>query len=126
MLAGSDRVLFGAANYDEYQPYDRLDVDLDLVPAGDRIELAAKLQRLHLATGQAIRDDGERGISASPGNLAAFEEEAAARPVWWQCGEHERRGRCLLRLERGIRAPHAGPDPSRMHCVHENAVRADR
>ena len=45
-----------------------------------------------------------------PGNLAAFEEEAAARPVWWQCGEHERRGRCLLRLERGIRASHAGPD----------------
>ena len=61
MLAGSDRVLFGAAYYHEYQPYDRLDVDLDLMPAGDRIELAANLQRLHffdLATGQAIRDDG--------------------------------------------------------------------
>jgi hypothetical protein len=39
MLAGSDRVIV----------------------AGDRIELAANLQRLHffdLATGQAIRDDG--------------------------------------------------------------------
>jgi beta-galactosidase len=31
MLAGSDRVLFGAAYYHEYQPYDRLDVDLDLM-----------------------------------------------------------------------------------------------
>ena len=33
MLAGSDRVLFGAAYYHEYQPYDRLDVDLDLFVA---------------------------------------------------------------------------------------------
>src|SRR6185436_20917052 len=31
ILAGSDRVLFGAAYYHEYQPYDRLDVDLDLM-----------------------------------------------------------------------------------------------
>ncbi|MFL5643197.1 MAG: beta-galactosidase, partial [Chloroflexota bacterium] len=31
MLAGSDRVLFGAAYYHEYQPCDRLDVDLDLM-----------------------------------------------------------------------------------------------
>ena len=30
-MAGSDRVLFGAAYYHEYQPYDRLDVDLDLM-----------------------------------------------------------------------------------------------
>ena len=31
MSAGFDRVLFGAAYYHEYQPYDRLDVDLDLM-----------------------------------------------------------------------------------------------
>ncbi len=31
LSAGSDRVLFGAAYYHEYQPYDRLDVDLDLM-----------------------------------------------------------------------------------------------
>src|SRR4029079_12496770 len=31
MVAGFDRVLFGAAYYHEYQPYDRLDVDLDLM-----------------------------------------------------------------------------------------------
>ena len=33
MLAGSDRVLFGAAYCHEYQPYDGLDVDLDLFVA---------------------------------------------------------------------------------------------
>jgi hypothetical protein len=61
MLASSDRLLFGAAYYHEHQPYDRLDVDLDLTQAGARIEPAANPQRLHffdLATGQAIRDDG--------------------------------------------------------------------
>src|SRR3954447_10191631 len=31
MMAGSDRVLFGAAYYHEYQPHDRLDLDLDLM-----------------------------------------------------------------------------------------------
>ena len=68
MLAGSDRVLFGAAlrNHEYFTPpYSRRVCRRSrsdaILAAGDRIELAANLQRLQffdLATGQAIRDDG--------------------------------------------------------------------
>ena len=51
MSAGSDRVLFGAAYYHEYQPYDRLDVDLmqeaHFAPTGAAAVDGTRLRSLH-------------------------------------------------------------------------------
>jgi beta-galactosidase len=73
MLAGSDRVLFGAAYYHEYEPYDRLDVDLDL------------MQEAHFSVirvGESVWSTWEPPRRARDGDLAADRIASHSGSAW--------------------------------------------